>query len=79
MTQRRRLAVSAVMAAALIALSGYFFGARGYAGAAAVSLLVVAWRHDNDAGFCFPLAMLFLIVIAVMLMLFFMLITVRPH
>ena len=67
------------MAAALIALSGYCFGARGYAGAAALSLLLIAWRHDNDAGYCFPLEMLFLIAIAVMLVLFFMLITVRPH
>jgi hypothetical protein len=78
MINTRRLAVSLGGAVLCVTLAGYVLGPRGLA-AAAGSLLVVAWRHDNDAGTCLPLALLFLLTIAVVLLLFFMLITVRPH
>lgn len=75
----RRAAVSAAGAALLVGLPWLFAGTPAAAAGAALALLWVAWRHDNQLGACFPLAVLLLIVVGVMLMLFFMLIVVRPH
>jgi hypothetical protein len=75
----RRLLVSLVAAGVAIAVAGMVAGPIGYAAAAALSLLVVAWRHDNAAGTCLPLAMLVLITIGVMLFLFRLLIVIHPR
>ncbi|MGZ2411762.1 apolipoprotein N-acyltransferase [Sphingomonas sp. F9_3S_D5_B_2] len=71
-----RVIVSVVACAIALPAAGYLFGPRGLAIAAALALLWLAWRHDNEVGVCLPLAVLFLIVIGVMgLLLYLMLIT----
>jgi hypothetical protein len=71
-----RLIISILVCAAFMAASGALFGARGWAAGAVISLLWIAWRHDNKVGVCLPLAILFLIVIAVMcLLIYLMLLT----
>ena len=72
----KRFAVSIAAAATLILASGLAFGAAGYAGASAVAFLGLAWRHDTQLGTCFPLAVLFLMAIAVLLLLFFLAVAV---
>ena len=71
-----RLGVSVLGSAVLTLAAGESFGARGWAVGAAVALLWLAWRHDNEVGVCLPLAILFLIVIAVLcLLVYLMLVT----
>ncbi|RYD64379.1 MAG: hypothetical protein EOP84_32790 [Verrucomicrobiaceae bacterium] len=48
-------------------------GGPGYAIGFAGSVLLIAWRHDNNAGTFFPLAILVLIMLAVMFGLFYVL------
>jgi hypothetical protein len=68
-----------VVAGAAIAVAGMAAGTIGNAAGAVLSLLVVAWRHDNAVGTCWPLAVLVLITIRVMLFLFRLLIVIHPH
>jgi hypothetical protein len=72
-----RLTLSLVVCAFIIIGAGEFFGARGWAADAAIALLWLAWRHDNEVGVlsgaCY---LLFLIVPAVMcLLIYLMLLT----
>lgn len=68
-----RLVRTAAICIIAVALGGLLFGAAGGAVGAAASLLFAAVRHDNDLGTCFPLALLFLIVLAVLTILMWML------
>ena len=57
-------------------MGGALFGPIGYLASATVSLLWIAWRHDNDLGAFLPLAMLVLIAVGVLaLLIYLMLIT----
>lgn len=42
-------------------------------------MLWIAWRHDNEVGVCLPLAILFLIVIAVMCLLIYLMLIAHPR
>jgi len=71
-----RIFASLAIAGILIFTAGALFGPKGWAAAGAISLLWIAWRHDNEVGVCLPLAILLLIVIAVLcLLIYLMLLT----
>jgi hypothetical protein len=74
-----RIAVSILVCAVVVAVAGELFGPRGWAGAGVIALLWLAWRHDNEVGVCLPLAVLFLIVIAVMCLLIYLMLLTRPR
>ena len=74
-----RALVSILVCALVVVGSGYAFGPRGLALAAAVALLWVAWRHDNQVGVCLPLALLFLILIGVMCLLLYLMTITHPR
>jgi uncharacterized protein YacL len=61
------------IAATLIAFGTILFGFAGAASCLLLAFLVAAWRHDNDLGTCFPLALLFVIVVLIMVALLAML------
>jgi hypothetical protein len=73
-----RLIVSILVCAGFIIASGALFAARGWAAGAAISLLWIAWRHDNEVGVCLPLAILILIVISVMCLLIYLMLVTHP-
>ena len=62
---RRAIATVAISAAA-IGLGWALFGGPGLGIATVLALLFAAIRHDNDLGTCFPLALLFTIVLIVL-------------
>jgi hypothetical protein len=68
-----RVLISMVVSAIVLAAAAYLFGPRGFAAGSALTLLWLAWRHDNDVGVFVPLAVLFLIVVAVMGLLLYLL------
>lgn len=51
---------------ALATVGWAFAGAAGLAASLLLCLLIAAWRHDNDLGTCFPLALLFVLLIVVL-------------
>jgi hypothetical protein len=52
---------------ALAAVGWVAFGGAGAATSLLVGFPVAAWRHDNEVGACFPLAVLLVIVILIMI------------
>jgi hypothetical protein len=74
-----RLTLSLVVCGFIIIGTGEFFGARGWAAGAAIALLWLAWRHDNEVGVCLPLAILFLIALAVMCLLIYLMLLTHPR
>jgi hypothetical protein len=74
-----RIAVTIIVAAIVITLSGELFGPKGWAAGAAAALLWIAWRHDNEVGVCLPLAVLFLIVVAVLCLLIYLIMLTHAH
>jgi hypothetical protein len=68
----KRFLVSVGTAVTLVLVIGASTGPLGYAVASAVAFLVLAWRHDNQSGACFPLAVLFLLAILALLLLFYL-------
>jgi len=74
-----RALVSMLACAILLTAAGYLFGPRGLAVSAALGLLWLAWRHDNEVGVCLPLAVLFLIVVAVMCLLLYLMLITHPR
>jgi hypothetical protein len=75
---RRRIGTAAV-SVALIAAGWLVHGSLGLFAALMIALLLVAWRHDNDLGTCFPLAMLFVLVVAVLTLVTAMVILILAH
>jgi hypothetical protein len=75
----RKIVTSAAAALVFVATLAWLFGPRGAAAGAAIAFLGLAWRHDNRTGACLPLAILFLIVLAVMFVLIYMLMLTAPH
>jgi len=75
----RRIVTSAAAALGLVLMLGWLFGPRGAAAGAAIAVLGLAWRHDNETGACLPLAVLLLLVVGVMFVLLYMLILTAPH
>jgi hypothetical protein len=69
----RRISITVVIAAGLAMLGWVGFGEPGIAIALVLSLLIVSIRHDNNLGTCFPLAVMFVLVLAVLLLLIAML------
>ena len=69
----RRAAATAAIGAAAIGLGWALFGGPGLGIAALLAFLFAAVRHDNDLGTCFPLALLFVIVLVVLGVLMMML------
>ena len=69
----RRLIVTAAVAVVLITLPSTLWGPVGGLGGFLAALPVVAWRHDNDVGLFFPLAVMTVIVVLVMLLLLILL------
>lgn len=67
-----RIVVSILVSAVFVAVVGELFGPRGSAVGGAIALLWLASRHDNEVGVCLPLAILFLIVIAVLCLLIYL-------
>jgi len=41
-------------------------GPGGYALGVLVALLIFAWRHDNDVGLFFPLAIFFVLIVLIL-------------
>lgn len=74
----QRWANSIVYALALFAISVLLLGAPGYPVGMAGSVLLIAWRHDNNAGVFFPLAILVLIMLLVLFGLFYLLAMLHP-
>ena len=71
-----QLALVILLSALAIGGLGFWFGPRGMLVGLIVCPLAVAGRYDNDLGTCFPLALLFMIILAVMaLLLYLMLLT----
>ena len=68
----KRIATSALYALAIFAGLGLTFGPKGYAAGTIISILFLAWRHDNDVGVVLPLAMLFVIILLVMFLLIYL-------
>ena len=61
------------VAAALAALGWLWAGGPGIAASLVVSFPLAAWRHDNQVGAFFPLAMILVIVILILVLLMAML------
>jgi hypothetical protein len=74
-----RIAVSILVCAVIVAGSGELLGPKGWAGAGVIAFVWAAWRHDNEVGVCLPLAILFLIVIAVMCLLIYLMLLTHPR
>ena len=75
----RRVLLSIAYAVAIVAVANFAFGPRGFAAGCAVALLMFAWRHDNEMGAFFPLAMLLVITLAVIFVIFYLLIVIHPR
>lgn len=75
----RRVLISIGVCAMLLPAAAYLFGPRGLLVAAAIALLWLAWRHDNEVGVCLPLAVLLLIVIGVMCLLLYLMLITHPR
>ena len=59
-----------------ITLLGSWLGAVGLLGGMVVAPLLIAWRYDNQVGACFPLVLLFMIILTVLgLLLYLILVT----
>jgi len=74
-----RVATSLGAAGMAMTAAGMLAGLRGFAVCAALSLLWIAWRHDNEVGVCLPLAVLVLIVAGVLCLLIYLLMIAHPH
>ena len=57
---------TAAACVALVAGGRLVHGSLGIFAGLLVALLVIAWRHDNDLGTCFPLAILFVLVVVLL-------------
>ena len=68
-----KLVGTLAIAAALVALGWLVFGRAGVAASLLLSFPTAAWRHDNEVGAFFPLAMLPVIVILLLTLLMAML------
>jgi len=64
--RRKRFAVSAAIAAALVVGFELLIPHAGWVIGALISLLVVTWRHDNDVGAFFPLALGFVMILLIL-------------
>lgn len=73
----RRIA-SLVGAGAVVAFAAILTGPAGSVAAAAMALLVVVWRHDNNLGTCLPLAVLFLLICGVLALLIVLMRVTHP-
>lgn len=65
----KRWLVSVGLALLFVCAIGAAFGASAALGAGVVALLAIVVRHDNDAGLCLPLAVLFLLILGVCVLL----------
>lgn len=74
-----RVLLSTAYGVAIIAVANFAFGPRGFAAGCAIALLMFAWRHDNELGAFFPLAMLLVIMLAVIFAIFYLLIVIHPR
>jgi hypothetical protein len=74
-----RATVSVLTCAIFVTAAGELLGPKGWAAGAAIALLWLAWRHDNEVGVCLPLAILSLIVIAVMCLLIYLMMVTHPR
>jgi hypothetical protein len=68
-----KLAGTLAICLALAGLGWMTLSALGVAIALLVGLLVAAWRHDNEVGACFPLTLLFVVVLLMLVLLLAML------
>jgi hypothetical protein len=72
-SRRERVAATLAIALALAFCGWLAFGRAGIAASLLVSFPVAAWRHDNQVGACFPLALILVIVILILVVLIAML------
>jgi putative Mn2+ efflux pump MntP len=70
--RRKRIASSAAITAALIGAFELLIPHAGWVVGALASVLVVAWRHDNDVGAFFPLAVGFVLILLILALLMLM-------
>ena len=63
------MAVTLAVAAALAALGWLAAGGPGIAASCLVTFPVTAWRHDNQVGAFFPLAMILVVVVLILVLL----------
>ena len=66
--RRKRIAISAAFTAILVGASELLIRHAGWVIGVLISLLVVAWRHDNDVGAFFPLALIFVMILFILAM-----------
>ena len=74
----RKWAISIAVAAAGIAIAAGLFGPAAGFVTAAIAILWVTWRHDNQIGACLPLVLLLLIAIGVLMLLMYLLVVTHP-
>ena len=64
-----RLILTIAIVLALVAAGWALRGSLGVFAALLLGLLVAALRHDNDLGTCFPLALLFVLLVVILALL----------
>jgi hypothetical protein len=68
----REFLLVAALSGLLILAIGLWSGPRELLVGLLVCPLALAWRYDNDLGTCFPLTLLFMITLAVMALLLYL-------
>jgi len=64
--RRKRIAASVAIAAFVIAVSELAISRAGWVIGALLAFLIATWRHDNDAGAFFPLAVMFVMILLIL-------------
>lgn len=64
--RRKRIIISAAITAVLVGAFELLIPRAGWVIGALISLLVVTWRHDNDVGAFFPLALGFVMILFIL-------------
>ena len=64
--RRKRIAFSAAITAVLVGAFELLIPHAGWEIGALIALLVVTWRHDNDVGAFFPLALGFVMILLIL-------------
>jgi len=69
LNRRKRIAISGAITAVLVGAFELLLPRARWVIGALISLLVVAWRHDNDVGTFFPLALGFVMILFILALL----------
>jgi hypothetical protein len=78
-TRWHRFLLASGVSILTIAVATFAFGAVGFAVAAPIGFLAIAWYGDDNLGTCLPLAVMFLVVVAVLMTVLGLLVVTRPR